>query len=173
MNKNIVILILIILILLLGGLFFIKREPADEAPRKDPLPTEDEDMSILLYYYNPDLDEGPGGVKCSRDGLVAVERTIPRTITPLRASIDLLLKGELTAQEKADGLTTEFPLPGFSLETASIVDREAVLSFNDPQNSSSGGSCRAGILRFQIEATAKQFPTVDSASFLPEELFQP
>lgn len=40
-------------------------------------------------------------------------------------------------------------------------------------NKTNGGSCRAGILWFQIEATAKQFSEVKQVRFLPEELFQP
>ncbi|MFN3301828.1 MAG: hypothetical protein ACK413_02260 [Patescibacteria group bacterium] len=36
-----------------------------------------------------------------------------------------------------------------------------------------GGACRVGILWFQIEETAKQFPGVEKVQFLPEEIFQP
>ncbi len=132
-------------------------------------------MSVLLYYYDPTLDEdASGNVQCSRQGLVAVQRTIPVTQTPIQDTIRLLLRGELTSAERARGITTEYPLPGVALTGASLHDDGALtLSFADPQNRTGGGSCRVGILWFQIEATAKQFSSVHTVQFLPEELFQP
>ena len=132
--------------------------------------------TINLYYYNPNLDkDSSGNVQCSRAGLVAVPREIPLTKTPIQDSINLLLQGKLTPQERADGLTTEFPLPGLSLKSASLnpLTRTLTLIFNDQNSATSGGSCRAGILWSQIEATAKQFPGVKSVEFSPADLFQP
>lgn len=128
---------------------------------------------IKLYFYNPALDQGPGGVQCSRNGLAAVERVIPKTTTPLTDAVKLLLRGEISAEEKAAGIESEFPLSGLALKSATITNGVATLTFDDPQNTTGGGSCRVGILWIQIEATAKQFPTVKSVRFLPEELFQP
>ena len=132
-----------------------------------------EDRVVQLYYYNPALDQGPGGAQCSRSGLVAVERTIPLTVTPLKDAIVLLLQGTLTEAERAQGITTEFPLSGVSLTSAAITDGVATLTLADPQSKTSGGSCRAGVLWFQIEATAKQFSNVTSVRFMPANLFQP
>ena len=128
---------------------------------------------VKLYYYNPSLDQGQGGVQCSDKGLVAVERLIHKTTTPLSDSINLLLRGELSQEERAGGITTEFPLPGVSLISVSIDNGVATLTFSDPQNKTSGGSCRVAILRAEIEATAEQFPTVRSVRIMSEELFQP
>jgi hypothetical protein len=130
-------------------------------------------MSIKLYYYNPSLDQGPGGVQCSKKGLVSVDRTIPDTLTPLTEAIKLLLLGNISMEEKADGVQSEFPLPGVTLTKASIQNGIATLTFSDPQNKTGGGSCRVAILSAQIEATAKQFETVKSVRLMPEELFQP
>ncbi len=130
-------------------------------------------IPIMLYYYNPALDQGPGGAQCSKTGLVAVNREIPPTPTPLTETIKLLLRGELSDEERAQGITSEFPLAGVTLGSASIKDGVATLTFNDPQNNTGGGSCRVAVLWAQIEATAKQFPKVKSVSFMPEELFQP
>jgi hypothetical protein len=47
------------------------------------------------------------------------------------------------------------------------------LEFNDPENKTSGGSCRSGILWAQIKKTAEQFDDVEEVRFQPEELFQP
>lgn len=132
-----------------------------------------EETSIKLFFYDPSLDQGPGGVQCTAKGLVAVERVIPRTMTPLKDAIELLLRGEISDEERAQGVESEFPLDGVRLEKAVIDEGVATLTFQDPQNKTGGGSCRVSILWHQIEATAKQFPTVQSVRFEPEELFQP
>jgi len=130
-------------------------------------------MPITLYFYNPALDQGPGGVQCSKNGLVAVERIIPETTMPLTEAIKLLLRGEISDEERADGIESEFPLLGVVLTSAKVKNGVATIIFADPQNKTGGGSCRVAILWAQIEATAKQFPTVQSVQFMPEELFQP
>src|SRR3989338_525403 len=110
---------------------------------------------------------------CTQGGLVSVNRTIPVTQTPIQDTIRLLLKGELTSAEKSQGLTTEYPLLGFELTSVSLQSGVLTLTFKDSQNKTSGGSCRVNILRYQIEATAKQFSGVNSVRFMPETLFQP
>jgi hypothetical protein len=147
------------------------------------LPEDDELMiptatgqsrKINLYYYNMELDrDEEGNILCSRKGLAPVEREIPLTISPVRDAINLLLKGELTREEEARNIVTEYPLEGLALKNAVLKDGVLTLTFDDPLNKTSGGACRVGILWFQIEATAKQFPEVKEVKFLPEELFQP
>lgn len=137
-----------------------------------PKPAED-GISVRLYYYNALLDQGPGGVRCSKDGLVPVERIIPNTATPLADTIRLLLRGEILPEEQSQGATSEFPLAGVALKSATITNGVATLTFDDPLYKTGGGSCRVSILWAQIEATARQFPTVTSVRFMPEELFQP
>lgn len=129
--------------------------------------------TIKLYYYNPKLDQGEGGVQCTEKGLVAVDRTIPKTISPIQDAIRALIKGELTVSEEARGLETEYPLEGFALVGASLSNGDLLLTFDDPKNKATGGSCRTALLWRQIEATAKQFKEVTSVKFLPEDLFQP
>lgn len=132
---------------------------------------------VLLYYYNPERDKSEdGNIKCSRDGLVAIEREIPVSKTPIQDTINLLLKGKenLTQADIDQDITTEYPLEGLSLTEVNLKeDGTLILKFNDPLNKTGGGSCRVGILWFQIEATAKQFPEVKKVQFLSEELFQP
>ncbi len=132
-----------------------------------------ETQEVKLYFYNPSLDQGVGGAQCTNKGLVEVVRTIPKTETPLQDSIRLLLEGRITDEEKASGVTTEFPLTGLSLKSANIKDGVATLEFIDPKNSTVGGSCRVAILWAQISTTAKQFSSVNEVRFTPEELFQP
>lgn len=130
---------------------------------------KNQERNISLYYYNTSLDNG----MCSKEGLIKVERQIPITMTPIQDTINLLLKGELTQEERERGITTEFPLEGVELKGASLKNGVLTLNFNDPNHKTSGGSCRAGILWFQISETAKQFPQVEIVKFMPEELFQP
>lgn len=161
-----------------GSLVFEKDNPSGlpeyAAELRVPVRLATQETSVQLYYYDPakDTDEA-GNVLCSRRGLVAVPRRIIKTATPIQDAINELLKGKLTPQEKASGVTTEFPLPGVSLKGANLKNGVLTLEFTDLQNKTGGGSCRVGILWFQIEATAKQFAGVESVLFKPDELFQP
>lgn len=129
---------------------------------------------VQLYYYNPDKDtDSEGNVMCSEEGLVAVDRTITDVQTPITSTVKLLLEGDLTQEEKNRGITTEFPLEGFRLEGVNLENGVATLEFSDPQNSSSGGSCQATVLREQIEETVLQFEEVEEVRITPETIFQP
>ncbi len=161
-----------------GTLVLEKDNPSDLPENADeliiPVTFETATRTVKLYYYNQELDEDESGnISCSRAGLVPLEREIPLTKTPMQDAIQLLLQGELTKAERASGITTEYPLEGFSLKGASLNDGVLTLEFSDLNNRTGGGSCRVGILWFQIEATAKQFPEVEQVRFIPEELFQP
>ena len=139
---------------------------------------ENKSKAILLYFYNPNQDKDlNGNIKCSKEGLIPIERNIPFSSTPIKDALKILiLKGKeiLTEEEKKEGITTEFPLEGFDLKSINLKnDGTLILEFNDPLNKSVGGACRVGILWFQIEETAKQFKEVKKVQFLPEYLFQP
>lgn len=140
-------------------------------------PTQVTERQIALYYYNSDLDrDASGNVRCSRAGLVSVERAVPTSLAGealIRETIQLLISGSLTPEERAQGIGTEYPLEGLELTDVSLVDGEATLIFSDPSNRTSGGACRTGVLWLQIEETALQFPEVKQVRFLPNALFQP
>lgn len=130
-------------------------------------------VTVKLFYYNPALDQGPGGVQCSEKGLVAVERIVPPGKNLLEETLRLLIDGRLSGEEKESGITTEFPLNEFTLMSADIYEGTAIITFLDPLNIASGGACRVSVLRAQVEATAKQFPGVDTVRIEPNTLFQP
>jgi hypothetical protein len=130
--------------------------------------------NVQLFYYDPAKDrDASGNVLCSRQGLVAIERAVsPDSI--VEDVVRLLLKGEITEGEAAQGVSSEYPLEGLSLVSAELAAKGVLtLTFDDAQNKTVGGACRVGVLWFQIEATALQFPGVASVTFMPEELFQP
>lgn len=131
-------------------------------------------QKVSLFYYNPEKDKDQSGnIMCSKAGLEKVERNIQKSSTPLNLTIRKLIEGNLTDEERSRGITTEFPLEGLEFDGAVINDGVATLNFFDPKNRTGGGSCRVSILWAQIEATAKQFPSVKEVKFNPEELFQP
>lgn len=130
--------------------------------------------AVKLYYYDPESDkDAVGNIQCSRAGLVPVPRVLPKSSTPIRDAVKLLLRGEISSEERARGITSEFPLSGVALTGANLQNGILTLTFADQENRTVGGSCRVGILWFQIEATAKQFPGVQSVRFEPPQLFQP
>lgn len=157
--------IFVVILLVVGGFYLLNNYIYNEK--------QAEMVNVKLYYYNPSLDQGVGGVQCSEKGLQEVSRKMPKTLTPLHDSIKLLIEGDLTALEKSQGITTEFPLLGFELLSAQIDNGVATLTFSDPNNKTVGGSCRTAILWNQIKQTAEQFDSVKEVRFLPEELFQP
>lgn len=151
-------------------------EPQQNVTQPDVATTTPEDAtrSVVLYHYQPEADmDAQGNILCSPDGLVGVFRDIPQTEAPLTATLELLLKGELTARERQMGITTEFPLEGVELVGVNLKDGVAIIALDDPNFRTSGGSCRASVLQAQIVRTALQFPTVTEVRFLPETLFQP
>ncbi|MDP2705379.1 MAG: GerMN domain-containing protein [Patescibacteria group bacterium] len=164
MSKQSLIFFVILSFLVVSSLYFV------------PLLLHKEDVgrAVQLFYYNPKADKDEtGNILCSQNGLQSVERKIENSTMPIEDTINLLLKGELTEAEKKQGLMTEYPLPGLELKSTELKNGLLTLTFSDTENKTGGGSCRVGILWFQIEATAKQFPEVSSVRFLPEELFQP
>lgn len=138
------------------------------------LTTTTAQRTVKLYYYNSSRDQDEqGNIQCSRQGLVAVERQIPISQSPIRDTLELFLSSPILEADKSTGLTSEFPLPGLSLQSIVLKDGHLIIRLSDPNNKTSGGSCRVAILRSQLEAVARQFSEVEVVDFEPAELFQP
>lgn len=159
--------------------------PYEQSPTVTPEFTVEETVStsstttpgtrtVSLYYYNRALDtDATGNVLCSSDALVPVSRQI-QSRTPIQETLTLLLQGELTVAERAQGISTEFPLSGFTLNSVALSsDGLLRIAIADPEHKGTGGSCRTAILAGQIRATALQFPEVKEVEFVPDTLFQP
>ena len=130
--------------------------------------------SIYLYYYNPENDRDENGnLMCSEKGLVGLSRNLPENNEIILNTINLLLKGDLTDSEKSAGLSSEFPLPGVAIKSLKNINGVVNLELEDPQNKTSGGSCRVNIMRAQIEKTIRQFSGVNQVKIIPDEIFQP
>jgi spore germination protein GerM len=154
----------------------VVENPKAEEEIKPILFSKNQFREVTLYYYNPNLDKDEeGNILCSHKGLVGIKRKIPVSQTPIKDTINLLLKGkENLVGDEINNLQTEFPLEGFELKSLNLKeDGVLILEFNDPLNKTTGGSCRVQILRSQIEKTAKQFQGVKEVKFYPEYLFQP
>jgi spore germination protein GerM len=130
---------------------------------------------VRLYYYNERVDREKNGrlEGCDPAAILPVERQIPVGATPVQDTIRLLIRGELTAAEKAQGFTTEFPKNGFTLEGANLANGVLTLEFAEVPGFTSGGSCRVIVLRTAIERTALQFPGVNEVRFKPDAIFEP
>ncbi len=125
---------------------------------------------INLFYYDKTKDIN---VSCDPNAVLPVAREIPLTMTPVQDSVNLLLKGILSDEEKLAGFQTEFPLGGFALKGARSENGTLILKFDDLEGRSGGGSCRTRLLWSQISKTVLQFPEVKGVKFEPETLFQP
>jgi hypothetical protein len=126
---------------------------------------------IKLYYYNSNLDKDESGnALYSKEGLVAVERIVPFSNDLIKDAINLLLKGILSPEEKNQGITTDFPLEGLSLNDL-YFDENRNLFLVFPNYEFGLDSKRMENLRLQIEATALQFPDVTAVFVKPDDLF--
>ncbi|OGE74050.1 MAG: hypothetical protein A3I07_01200 [Candidatus Doudnabacteria bacterium RIFCSPLOWO2_02_FULL_42_9] len=133
-------------------------------------------LQIKLYYYNEDRDrEISGGEWLSLDpeAVIPVERQIPTTMTPIQDAIRLLIRGELSSEERDEGFMTEFPNEDFKLLGANLKAGVLTLEFTEVPGFTMGGSARIRLMTASITKTAKQFSEVKTVKFLPEEIFQP
>jgi len=161
-----------------GTLVFKKDNPSGLVENDDeliiPVNFPEVVKSVQLYYYNQKIDQEMFDyISCGSEAILPVEREIALTQTPIQDTINLLLEGNITSQEKTAGFTPMFPLEGVKLIGANLKDGTLTLEFDDPMNLTGGGSCRVGIMWNQIRKTAQQFSGVENVRFLPEELFQP
>jgi hypothetical protein len=132
------------------------------------------EVTLKTFFYSAARDTDPyGNILCSSKGIVAVPKKVSAEEYTITRALHELMRGELTARQKAEGLSTEFPLSGLSLVGVAVEGGTAEITFIDPLSRTSGGSCRVSVLRAQIEATVSQFPGVSRVVLKPAEAFQP
>jgi len=124
----------------------------------------DNTQTVKIYYHNPKLDP-------NFENIVAndfKEVSIPKSSTPLKDSINELIKTFISEDEKTYGSR----VTNFKLKSATIINGVAKLVFNDPESYTSGGSTRVNLIYSQIEKTALQFPSVKKVE-ITGAVFQP
>lgn len=121
----------------------------------------EETTTIALYWGSTAKD--PNTNECEKT--YPVTRTVPKTITPARTALDLLLAGP-TEEEKKAGYFSSIP-SGVSLKSITIEKNIARVDFAKT-NWPTGGSCLVSAVRSEIENTLKQFSTVKEVSILVE-----
>jgi len=136
------------------------------------IPLKEEKTRVKFYYPNQKLADEVKDV-CSPDSIGFVEREIPKTDNIVLDTINILIKGDLEVSERTNGFYTEFARRDFKFRGIGFEKGILTLEFTEIPGFTSGGSCRVGLLRAQIEKTAKQFSEVKSIKFLPEDLFNP
>ncbi len=127
---------------------------------------------VSLYYPNSNKAVQLGD-PCNAGSVIHLTSTVARSLSPIKDTLNLLIAGNITTQEKAQGFTTEFPNTQFKLLGATLKNGVLALEFTEVPGFTSGGSCRVGILKAQIEKTALQFPGVTSVVIKPNTIFQP
>lgn len=161
-----------------GNLILEKDNPSGLPEHADeliiPIKFSRETREIKLYYYNQKRDrEIAEYIPCDPEAVLPVSRKIFLSQTPIQDTVNLLLQGKVTQEEKEAGFSPMFPLEGVKLVGANLKDGVLTLEFEDPFSKTGGGSCRVRLLWAEVAKTAKQFPEVKEVRFLPEELFQP
>ncbi len=134
----------------------------------------DEIWSLHIYAYHPTVDTLLHSyVACSPDAVLPLARWAPRSLPPWEAALRLLIEGGIAPGEEALGYSSEFPVSGVTLASVRLENGVLTVVLADPEHRTSGGACRTGILRAQIEKTVLQFPEVREVRILPPEALQP
>lgn len=126
---------------------------------------------VKLFYYNQSEDREN---VCDVNAILPVKRFVSENNNEIADTINLLIQGNLTDQEKAEGFTTEFPNKDFKLVKSSLDKGILTLDFAEvPGFTSGGGACRLKLLASEIIRTARQFPEVRRVVLEPDALFVP
>ena len=191
--SNLILFVLAITLVSIGAYIYFQntKSPSEKTQLNDPTSSSATSSSKPSFAdttkTTDDNTNQPGTVKLAVFGgdhdncasTTYVERSISPTSIPLQEALKLLLTETLTAEEKSKGFRnpltedTDFPKKRITLEKVVIVDGVATITVNDPQNLTTGGSCRVGIMSTAIENTAKQFASVKEVIILPDLAFEP
>lgn len=132
-----------------------------------------ESQEVKVYFGNLALSATSEQDECKR--VYPIIRYVQKTEEVAKTALEELLKGP-TEEEKSKGYFTNIPM-GSKLNSISIVSEGAKADFGQTVQSG-GGSCSMAGRVAQIEATLKQFPTVNSITISVDgktgaEIFQP
>ena len=130
---------------------------------------------VALYYFNQIADQKLSPEQqINVDSILPVYRIFPASKNLLVDTINELLQGNLTAQEKQQWFITDFPNANFTLLSADLAsDGTLSLQFSEVPWFTDGWSARMLILSNLIKKTVLQFPGIKKVVFIPETIFQP
>lgn len=165
-------IIIIAVLLVVGSIAGMRLFSGDDDQLEIPIRLAGSDvMAVKVFFNNSNLDPE---ISCNK--VFPVDRAIAATQAPARAVLELLLGGNLTDEEKADGFTTSIN-PDVKIQKLFIENGVAKVDFNEQLQYQAGGSCRVSAIRAQIIETLKQFPTVNeviiSINGRAEDILQP
>lgn len=130
------------------------------------------DSMIVKAFFGNSTMAGEGE-ECT--SVFAVLRRVPKSTAVARSALGELLKG-VSAEEEAAGYLTSINY-GVAIQDLTLENGVLRADFSAALDESVGGSCRVAAIRKQIEATAKQFPTVTdvvvSVDGRTEDILQP
>lgn len=129
-----------------------------------------EKMKVKVFFINTKLDPD---ASCNK--VFPVEREIIKTPAIARAALNELLVGT-TPEEEEDGFIKTIA-SDVKIQSLTIENGVARVDFNEQLENGSGGSCSAVAIVSQINATLKQFASVDevviSIDGRTEDILQP
>lgn len=123
---------------------------------EEPVYEEDAElMTVQVYFSN--FYQNKDMIDCSL--VYPVERVIPFRKAVETAALNELLRG-ISMEESNDGFYSNIPV-GTIWNSVDITNGVARVDFNDKLDEGVGGSCWTEAIRSQIEATLKQFDSVN------------
>ena len=129
-----------------------------------------EKIKVKAFFINTKL--GPDG---SCDKVFPVEREIIKTPAIARDALNELLAGT-TAEEEEDGFIQTI-VSDVEIQSLTIENGVARVDFNEQLENGSGGSCSSVAIVSQINATLKQFASINeviiSINGRTEDILQP
>lgn len=142
-----------------GKIIFKKDNPSGLEQFDDqlvvPVQFDSKNMTVKVYFTT-NATGGDTDFDCNE--VQAVDKTVPYSLATARAALEQLLKGP-TSEEKAQGLSTSLN-SNVKINSLTIDSGIARVDFNQQLEYQVGGSCRVASIRQQIEATLKQFTSV-------------
>ena len=127
--------------------------------------------SVAVYFGN--TQEDPNSAECNK--VYSTFRTIQKTQTVARATVEELLKGPNEA-EKQVGFFTSIN-SNVKIKDLQIKDGVATIEFDSQLEFQVGGSCKVSAIKAQITQTLKQFPSIKdvviSIDGRTEDILQP
>lgn len=128
-----------------------------------------EKAKVVLYYYNQLKDENN---TCSFGFIEPIEREISASGDVIKQTVDLLLTGQLTEEEKLSGFRSESSSE-FKLLQSNLSDNGTLtMEFTEVPGLTSGNSCSSALIMQEILKTVRQFPQVKRIVFKPDSLFE-